>query len=198
MPRPKEKDSATKQKILDSAKELFSKNGYAATAISEIASNAKINQSLIYHHFENKQSLWREVKKYFFTMPTAPSLESIKTEISQMHSLDDLIDWFIDRRTIHLDENPQLLNILQWQFAERDALSLSNYQRFNPILREKINELQQQGKICEKYKTDFIAMLLIMLPAMSLTAPNIFGLKPAANTAEMIAQIRELLKKGLA
>jgi AcrR family transcriptional regulator len=52
----------TRKKILDAARKLFVKNGFAGTSISDIAGLAKINQSLIYHHFRDKQELWKGLK----------------------------------------------------------------------------------------------------------------------------------------
>ena len=56
------KGDPTRKAILKAAKHLFVKKGFAATSISEIAAKAKINQSLIYHHFGSKEDLWKHVK----------------------------------------------------------------------------------------------------------------------------------------
>lgn len=47
----------TKQKILDVALDLFSKNGYEATSTEQIASAIGIKKSSLYSHFKNKQDI---------------------------------------------------------------------------------------------------------------------------------------------
>jgi len=56
------KDHKTAILILKVARKLFIRKGFAATSISEIAKECNINKSLIYHHFENKESLWKAIK----------------------------------------------------------------------------------------------------------------------------------------
>lgn len=52
-----EKEDSTKNKLLNTAKELFSKQGYKATTIRDIAKTANVNSALIKYHFENKQGV---------------------------------------------------------------------------------------------------------------------------------------------
>ena len=54
----------TRKVILNAARDLFVKKGFAGTSISEIAKQAKVNQSLIYHHYANKESLWTAVLQW--------------------------------------------------------------------------------------------------------------------------------------
>jgi len=58
----KKPNQSAEAKIINVAKKLFSEKGFAGTSISDLAKAAEINQSLIYHYFENKEALWRRVK----------------------------------------------------------------------------------------------------------------------------------------
>lgn len=49
--------SNTKQEILNAALELFSKQGYEATSISQLADAVGIRKASLYSHFENKQAI---------------------------------------------------------------------------------------------------------------------------------------------
>ncbi|MBN1598174.1 MAG: TetR/AcrR family transcriptional regulator [Bacteroidales bacterium] len=46
-----------RQKIMDSALDLFAKNGYDNTSISQIASKADISKGLLYNYFKSKEDL---------------------------------------------------------------------------------------------------------------------------------------------
>jgi AcrR family transcriptional regulator len=47
----------TKQKILEAAEELFSKNGFHATSVSQITKKANVNKAALYYHFQDKNDL---------------------------------------------------------------------------------------------------------------------------------------------
>jgi AcrR family transcriptional regulator len=48
----------TKQAILDTALDLFSKRGYSAVSIRDICSRVGLKESAIYYHFKNKQDIF--------------------------------------------------------------------------------------------------------------------------------------------
>ena len=48
----------TKDRILATALELFSQNGYAGTNIRELTASLGMVKSSIYKHFENKEDIW--------------------------------------------------------------------------------------------------------------------------------------------
>jgi TetR/AcrR family acrAB operon transcriptional repressor len=58
MRRTKEEAEKTRKQLLDAALQVFSKKGYEATKLSEIAQTANVTRGAIYHHFENKTGLY--------------------------------------------------------------------------------------------------------------------------------------------
>ena len=52
---------ASKEKIIDAALELFATRGYLATSITAIGQRAGISKGLMYHYFESKEQLLREM-----------------------------------------------------------------------------------------------------------------------------------------
>lgn len=51
---------ASRRKILDAGIALFSLKGFEGTSIADIAEEAGLKKSLVMHHFEHKDRLWRE------------------------------------------------------------------------------------------------------------------------------------------
>lgn len=74
--------SSSKQKILDEALKLFSKNGFEATSIEHITKAVGIRKASFYSHFQSKQelldTLTEEIKERYKTY----SEETLKTWIS--------------------------------------------------------------------------------------------------------------------
>jgi AcrR family transcriptional regulator len=49
---------STKQALVDSAVELFTRNGYAATSLDAIVKRSRVTKGALYHHFTGKQALF--------------------------------------------------------------------------------------------------------------------------------------------
>ena len=47
----------TKLRIIGAAEELFSKNGFHATSVSQITKKANVNKAALYYHFKDKNDL---------------------------------------------------------------------------------------------------------------------------------------------
>jgi len=63
----------TRQKILEAALELFSRRGFEAVSVRDIAGEVGIRESSLYNHFRNKQDIfdtlvelcWKKAESYF-------------------------------------------------------------------------------------------------------------------------------------
>src|SRR5579863_3038420 len=52
---------ATRAALLEAARDLFGTQGYAATSTEEIVVRAGVTKGALYHHFADKESLFRAV-----------------------------------------------------------------------------------------------------------------------------------------
>jgi len=50
-----------RQQLLDTAVEVFARNGYHATSMNEIAEAAGVTKPVLYQHFDSKRGLYREL-----------------------------------------------------------------------------------------------------------------------------------------
>jgi len=58
MRRTKEEAAITRKQVLKKALAIFSKKGYAATTLEDIAKEAEVTRGAIYHHFGGKAELY--------------------------------------------------------------------------------------------------------------------------------------------
>jgi AcrR family transcriptional regulator len=56
-----ERSAATRGALLQAARELFAKDGYAATGRESIVERAGVTRGALYHHFADKEGLFRAV-----------------------------------------------------------------------------------------------------------------------------------------
>ncbi len=61
MRRTKEDAELTRQALLDAAVKVFSRQGYAATRLEDIAEAAGVTRGAVYHHFGGKAELFVEI-----------------------------------------------------------------------------------------------------------------------------------------
>ena len=54
-----EKSERSRRQVLDAALHLFAHQGYRATSVREIADRAKVSTGNLYHHFPDKESIFR-------------------------------------------------------------------------------------------------------------------------------------------
>lgn len=66
-----ERSERSRQQILDSALKLFSHRGYGATSVRDIAEDAGLSKGNVYHHFPDKETIFRALlDRYFQAMST--------------------------------------------------------------------------------------------------------------------------------
>ena len=109
------KKEAKRQRLLDSAYELFLKKGAGETSIHEIAQNAQVAKGTFYLYFRNKeevtQALMRRVSRRVLSQAWA-ALEENRQE-----SLDEntifLVDWIIE----YFKRDTLVLRLLERNFS---------------------------------------------------------------------------------
>lgn len=73
-------------KILSNSIELFSKNGYKSTSVSQIAKRCKISKSLIYNYFKSKEEILLNIVDHLFEMANSVvfDLEKVKDPVEKL------------------------------------------------------------------------------------------------------------------
>ncbi len=152
---------STPDKIVNAARKLFVKQGYAATSVAKIASLAKVTHSLIFHHFGNKENLWVAVKQNI--------VDEANQQQSTFPSLDLSLPEFIRQAVINIqqfyDHNPDIVQMIIWQRIEYDnwqKAGISCSKGFDEWVN-LFSEYQARGKIKASVTPEFIVILLFSI-----------------------------------
>lgn len=125
-----EKELMTEERIKRSARNVFSRKGFAGARISEIANNAGVKNAMVHYYFRSKHSLFDIIMK-----ESVMKLRSITNPFinDEQTSLEEKIDLISENLHIFLLDNQDLpmfiLNELQTNTNPENFISLY----FNPM-----------------------------------------------------------------
>jgi len=77
-----ERSQRSRAQILDAALTLFSHQGYRATSIRDIAQSADVSTGNVYHHFKDKETIFRELLEQYWQAIESPDLEFNRALVS--------------------------------------------------------------------------------------------------------------------
>jgi len=67
-----ERSERSRNQILDAALKLFSHRGYGATSVNDIAAEAGVSKGNVYHHFPDKETIFRALLDQYFQAMSQP------------------------------------------------------------------------------------------------------------------------------
>ena len=67
-----ERSERSRSQILDAALKLFSHHGYGATSVNDIAEEAGVSKGNVYHHFPDKETIFRALLDQYFQAMSQP------------------------------------------------------------------------------------------------------------------------------
>jgi len=83
MPYPKDRKTKSRDRILDSAVDLFSRYGFDKVSIGQIMKSAKMTHGAFYAHFESKEALYRA--SFLDTLKNSRAARLVKGPLSIKH-----------------------------------------------------------------------------------------------------------------
>ena len=86
-----EKKNLTRERIIDSASQLFSQNNYHEVMIEDVAKNANIAKGTVYNYFESKEELYFTLIEQKMSSLTNSLIEKISGENNKVSSLHTFV-----------------------------------------------------------------------------------------------------------
>lgn len=92
----------TKDKLLDTAHDLFQKKGFDGVTMREIAGEAKVNKGLLHYYFKSKQAIFIGVFKIVSKLIYVNLAEILKrTDIDFEQKIDLMVNSYFEMLTKH-------------------------------------------------------------------------------------------------
>jgi AcrR family transcriptional regulator len=152
--------NATRNKIMQAALQLFMQYGFAGTSMGKLAEKAKINQTLIFHHFGTKKRLWQQVKE---TIISSAKASFINPEPNDLHQF---LSEAIEQRVSIYTKCPKLRKLISWQklestYSKQNLIGIPNSPISSLKWIEIVCYLQAKKMINPQLKPELIVVWLI-------------------------------------
>lgn len=181
----------TRASIIKAAQKVFAESGFSGTTTQAIAKAAKVNETLIFHHFGSKAELWKKVKTNLVNSIPIDPLDTTPK------SLRTFLETIVNQRLLAFEQRPDLIRLLQWQRLEskQDKLAAAN------ILAPKnwimpIQHLQKTKKIKSSIQPEII-MVWLQVSINAIIFDNISYLKNDNNRRDYIDHLLTGFERAL-
>ncbi|MDL2246804.1 TetR/AcrR family transcriptional regulator [Methanobrevibacter sp. OttesenSCG-928-K11] len=163
--------NSTKERILDVAIDLFSKEGYGNVSIKQIADEVGITKSSIYTHYSKKEDILDSILDYFSNKHIGLEGENPDENLNQKDIIAESLKGFKDIKIsskelktikvlrillIEAYHNEKVKNVLEEQIDK----SIEMWTKFfKNLIDKKIIENYNPRKLAESYFNFIIAMM---------------------------------------
>lgn len=153
-----ERRRSTRDALLAAGHRLFTERGVAAVAAGEVVDAAGVTRGALYHHFQDKNDLFRAVYEQLEAGLCAEFVQRMDDANSPVEGLVRGVSWFLDvcerpdvRRVALLDA-PAVLGWAEWRRIEQDyALG---------VLTERLAEAAEDPGVTLPGPADVVAGML--------------------------------------
>lgn len=187
----------TKQKILDTAELLIGEQGYAATSLRQIISNAGVNLAAVHYHFGTKEDLLDELilrKAVAVNAKRLALLEKFELEADGGPvAVEKILTAFFEPMIEGGSRNPQFVKVMARIYAE-GLLPTVVAKHFHPTLMRFTQALRRS--LPHVPEAELSARLQFMIGAMSqaICGPRQFSsVTGESGTSDFRSTMRRLM-----
>ena len=189
------KTNIKRQFIIHAAIEVFSRNGFQNSTISEIAQRANVAEGTIYQYFKNKEDL-------FFSIPVEKTKEFYKElglHLQGITGATNKIRKYIWYYLYHLKMNPEYARTLMLEMRVNRSFvktkTYNSFKQFTGKILEILEEGQEEGVIREDINIYVLRQLILGILEHMVTRWLLKGEK--YDLMEYYSAVSELVIRGV-
>jgi AcrR family transcriptional regulator len=197
-----ERSEKSRQQILDAALKLFSHKGYGATSVRDIAEEAGLSKGNVYHHFADKEAIFRALIDRYFDAMARPDFPFNRALASGAfpENLEDL------GRAIRqiTEEYREYIALIYVDVVEFDGTHVRKFyanmaERFDAFMKATGLEKELTSKLADGLSPVSAVMLATRIFYNYFTVEILFGVKDhfGKETDAAVHEISRILRDGM-
>ncbi len=165
MDKNQNQNSETQKRILDAARQVFIRKGFAAARMQEIADEAEINKALLHYYFRSKDKLFDAI----FTEIFSQLLPIIITVFNSEMPIYDKIRSFFELHISVLQSNPYIPNFILTEIS-------ANPERIKELLKASVifTEIKFSNQLIAEIEKDVIRDVKLEQLIVNMLALSVF------------------------
>jgi|ERR1051325_135585 AcrR family transcriptional regulator len=197
-----ERSERSRNLILDTALKLFAHRGYGATSVRDIAEAAKLSKGNVYHHFPDKESIFRALLDRYFDAMSTPDFPFNKALAAGTFPENLEAMGRAARETVK--EYRDYVALIYVDVVEFDGSHIRKFyadmaKRFDGFIKSHGMEEPLRAKLQDGLSPISAVMLATRIFYNYFSIEIIFGVKDhfGKNTDEVVSEISRILRHGM-
>ena len=146
------KSEASTQKVLKAALSLFSRQGYRATSMRQLARRSGLSVGNLYHHFGNKEQIFQRLIDRYWEVLLDPDLP-LNRIFAAARFPDDLEEMAEAIEQVVTDNAPSILliyiDVIEFKGKHIRAFYERMADRFRTAYADRVTDMKRKGEIAE-------------------------------------------------
>lgn len=197
-----ERSERSRSQILDAALRLFAHRGYGATSVRDIAEEAKVSKGNVYHHFPDKEAIFRALLDQYFQSMSLPDFPFNRALANGTfpENLEQL--GLAARDTVH--EYRDYVALIYVDVVEFDGSHIRKFyedmaHRFEAFMKAHGMEEELRHKLQDGLSPTSAVMLATRIFYNYFSVEILFGVRDhfGKNTDEVVGEISRILRNGM-
>lgn len=197
-----ERSEKSRQMILDAALHLFSHKGYGATSVRDIAEEASLSKGNVYHHFADKEAIFRALLDRYFQAMSQPDFP-FNRALASGEFPDNLEDLGQAVRNAVVDYKDYVA-LIYVDVVEFDGNHVRKFygdmaDRFDAFMKATGMGGQLESRLAEGLSPVSAVMLATRIFYNYFTVEILFGVKDhfGKDTDAAVREISRILRNGM-
>jgi len=197
-----ERSERSRSQILEAALRLFAHRGYGATSVRDIAEEAKVSKGNVYHHFPDKEAIFRALLDQYFQSMSLPDFPFNRALASGTfpENLEQL--GLAARDTVHSYRD--YVALIYVDVVEFDGSHIRKFyenmaQRFESFMKAHGMEDELRHKLQDGLSPTSAVMLATRIFYNYFSVEILFGVRDhfGKDTEEVVGEISRILRNGM-